>query len=61
MYFLYRVGSQDGLGMVADTGDKASAGNRVTAGKAAIGARHVALVAGIQTMCWRSSRRISWL
>ena len=37
-----------GWGRFAGTGDKALAGNRVTACKAAIGARHIAIVAAFQ-------------
>ena len=45
----YRVrAAKMGWGRFAGTGDKASAGNRVTAGKAAIGARHIAIVAAFQ-------------
>ena len=42
------TGSQDGWLGVAGKGDDALAGNRVTAGKAAIGARHIAIVAAFQ-------------
>ena len=42
------TGSQDGLMGVAATGDKALAGNRVTAGKAAIITRHIAVLAALQ-------------
>ena len=37
-----------GWGRFAGKGDKALAGNCVTAGKAAIGARHIAIVAAFQ-------------
>ena len=37
-----------GWGMFAGTGDKALAGHRVTTGKAAIGARHITIVAAFQ-------------
>jgi hypothetical protein len=49
VYFLLsRQAAKMGWGRFAGTGDKASAGNRVTAGKAAIGARHIAIVAAFQ-------------
>lgn len=37
-----------GWSRFADTGDNASAGNRVPAGKATIVARHVAILASLQ-------------
>lgn len=43
-----RQAAKMGWGRFAGTGDKALAGNRVTAGKAAIGARHIAIVAAFQ-------------
>src|ERR1044071_7095343 len=42
------AGSQDGWGGFAGKGDKALAGNRVTAGKATIVARDIAVLAALQ-------------
>jgi hypothetical protein len=42
------TGSQDGLVEVAAKGDNALAGNRVTAGKATIVTRHIAVLAALQ-------------